>query len=53
MIGTGLVILGAMPILVVAGVVASQAAPQVPVEVREDAARREDALRRRRARDQR
>ena len=51
MVGTGLVILGAILILVLAGAGRSQEAPPVAVQVRDDAARREEMLGRRQVRD--
>ena len=53
MVGTGLVILGAILMLAVVGVLRSQEPPPVAVEVRDDDARRQEALRRSRARDRR
>ncbi|NIV35431.1 MAG: hypothetical protein GWN58_40040 [Anaerolineae bacterium] len=49
MVGTGLVILGALLMLVV-GALRSQEPPPVAVEVRDDAARKEEMLGRHRVR---
>ena len=51
MVGTGLVILGAILMLVVLGALRSQEPPPVAVEVRDDAARWEGSLHHRRVRD--
>jgi hypothetical protein len=51
MVGTGLVILGAILMLVVIGALRSQEPPPVAVEVREDAARSGEVLGRHRVRD--
>ena len=51
MVGTGLVILGAILILVLAGAGRSQEAPPVAVEVRDDAGSSEEMLGRRQVRD--
>jgi hypothetical protein len=47
MIGIGVVILGAVLMLVVAGAIRSQESPPVAVEVRDDAAQKEGSPRRR------
>ena len=51
MVEVGLVILGAVLMLVVDGVLRSQESPPVAVEVRDDATGRKEALGRRRVRD--